>query len=306
MNNPFSQPKVTHKIRFITNHKSIELFENFFPEDTPGISICEVESVTIDPQDNDLWSFEVYLAFKPDLKSLRDELTIYANENGALLASKITAELIEDKDWVTEYQKQLKPIEIGRFIITSSVQKTTYPKDKIPIFIEASRAFGTGDHATTSLCIEAMKLLEKFNFKNIFDVGTGSGILGFTAEKIWLKANILACDIDEVSVKIAKDNLSYNNSKIQFYQNTENNLNIPSFWKQKFDLIVSNILAKPLISLAQIFKNLSHPETRVILSGFLDYQENEIIDAYQLAGFVVENSLYQEKWVTLTLKVKES
>jgi ribosomal protein L11 methyltransferase len=220
MNNPFSQPKVTYKIRFITNHKSIELFENFFSEDILGISTYEVESTTIDSKDDDLWSFEVYQAFKPDLKSLREELATYASENGALLASEIIAEHIEDKDWVTEYQAQLKPIEIGRFIITSSTQKTTCHKDKIPIFIEASRAFGTGDHSTTSLCIEAMESLEKFNCKNIFDVGTGSGILGFVAEKIWPKANILACDIDEVSVKIAKDNLSYNNSKIQFYQNT--------------------------------------------------------------------------------------
>lgn len=62
MNNPFSQPKVTYKIRFITNHKSIELFENFFSEDILGISTYEVESTTIDSEDDDLWSFEVYQA----------------------------------------------------------------------------------------------------------------------------------------------------------------------------------------------------------------------------------------------------
>jgi len=306
MNNPFSQPKVTYKIHFITNHKSIELFENFFSEDILGISTYEVESTTIDSKDDDLWSFEVYQAFKPDLKSLREELATYANENGALLASQIIAEHIEDKDWVTEYQAQLKPIKIGRFIITSSTQKITCHKDKIPIFIEASRAFGTGDHSTTSLCIEAMESLEKFNCKNIFDIGTSSGILGFAAEKIWPKANILACDVDEVSVKIAKGNLSYNNSKIQFYQNTEDDLNIPDTCNQKFDLIISNILAKPLMSLAQTFKDISHLKTRVILSGFLDCQKDEIVDKYQAAGFAIENSLYQEKWITLTLKVKES
>jgi ribosomal protein L11 methylase PrmA len=60
------------------------------------------------------------------------------------------------------------------------------------------------------------------------------------------------------------------------------------------------------MSLAQTFKDISHLKTRVILSGFLDYQKDEIVDKYQAAGFAIENSLYQEKWITLTLKVKEN
>lgn len=70
MNNPFSQPKIIHKIHFITNYKSIELFENFFLENTLGIVSYEVESETIDAQDNDLWSLEIYVEEKPDLQML--------------------------------------------------------------------------------------------------------------------------------------------------------------------------------------------------------------------------------------------
>jgi len=306
MNNPFSQPKVTHKIRFITNYKSIELFENFFPEDIPGISIYEVESATIDAQDDDLWSFEAYLIDKPDLTQLQKELVAYANKYEALLASEVTDESIEDKDWVTEYQKQLKPIGIGRFFITSTAQQEIVPVGKTPIFIDASRAFGTGDHATTSLCIEAMELLENSAFNNIFDVGTGSGILSFAGEKIWPKANILACDIEEISVKVARDNLIVNNSNVQFYQNTENDLNIPSAWNQKFDLIISNILAKPLIAMAQEFRVITYTDSKIILSGFLDYQQEDVECAYKAAGFIVEAVLHQDKWVSLMLAVKES
>jgi ribosomal protein L11 methyltransferase len=304
MNNPFSQPKIIHKIHFITNYKSIELFENFFLENTLGIVSYEVESETIDAQDNDLWSLEIYVEEKPDLQMLQKNLTAYANKHGALLASNITQESIVDKDWVTEYQKQLKPIIIGRFFVTSTMQQAMCPADKKPIFIEASRAFGTGDHATTSLCIEAMESLENNSFVNIFDVGTGSGILSFVGEKIWPQANILACDIEEISVEVAKDNLIVNDSKVKFYQNTESDLNIPEQWDQKFDLIISNILAQPLISMASAFKSLAHSGTKVILSGFLDYQQIEVENAYNSAGFVVETVLNKNKWISLTLAVK--
>ena len=304
MNNPFSQPKIIHKIHFITNYKSIELFENFFPEDILGITSYEVKSETIESQDNDLWSLEVYVDNKPNLHILKEDIASYANKHGALLISDVTIESIVDKDWVTEYQKQLKPIIIGRFFITSTLQKIISQNDKQSIFIEASRAFGTGDHATTSLCIESMELLENNNFVNIFDIGTGSGILSFAGEKIWPQANILACDIEEISVEMAKNNLYVNNSKVYFYQNSKDDLKIPNQWNQKFDLIVSNILKQPLISMAPKFKSLAHDGTKVILSGFLDYQQEEVVSAYNSAGFVVETVLYKNKWVSLTLAVK--
>lgn len=301
MSNPFSQPKIVYKIHFITNYKSIKSFEEFFPEDVPGISTYEIESKTIDSEDHDLWSFETYLTKKFNFEELKSDLTLYADEKNLLLSSNITCEEIEDQDWVTEYQKQLKPIEIGRFIITSTAQNLDSYNGKTPIFIEASRAFGTGDHATTSLCINAMENLEKENAQTVFDVGTGSGILSFAAEKIWPNANILACDIEGISVQIAKENLIHNNSKINFYQNTETDLKIPPVYKDnKFDIIVSNILAKPLILLAPEFKRLSGNGTKLILSGFLDYQKDDVANAYQTAGFKLENISQLNEWIVLT------
>lgn len=303
MNNPFSQPKVTHKIRFIINYGSIELFENFFPEEILGISINEVKSSTIDSQADDLWSFEVYLEKKPKLNIFTKELLEYADQNNLKHPSEITIEQIEDKDWVAEYQKQQKPLTIGSFFITSTSQKADCPLDQNPIFIEASRAFGTGDHATTSLCIEALESLNNYDFTNIYDIGTGSGILSFAAEKLWPKANILACDIEEISIKLAKDNQNFNNSNIYFYQNSETSLEIPRTWNPKFDLIISNILASPLISLAPSLQSISSSRTKLILSGFLDYQTTELIDTYKKAGFAVEHILQKNKWITLILKV---
>ncbi|MDG1437268.1 MAG: 50S ribosomal protein L11 methyltransferase [Rickettsiaceae bacterium] len=305
MNNPFSQPKVTHKICFVTNFKSIEIFENFFCEDTPGISTFELNSSTIDSQDDDLWGVEAYLWKISSFKKIQQDIKSYADKHNILLASEVTIELIEDKDWVMEYQKQQKPIDIGRFVITSTGQLTNIDASKTPIYIEASRAFGTGDHATTSLCIEAMESLESQDISEIFDVGTGSGILSFAAEKIWPRSNILACDIEEISVKLANDNLIFNNSHVQFYQNTEDGLNVPKEWNRPFDLIVSNILAQPLIAMAKSFKQITHTNSKIILSGFLDYQKQDIEIAYKNAGFVVDKALEQDKWVSLILSVNK-
>lgn len=304
MNNPFSQPKLIYKLSFILKYKDIEVFEKFFPEDVLGICTSEVESSTIDSQDNDLWVMEVLTEGKPEIDSLVDTLKIYAKTQGLLFYSEVTLQQVEDKDWVAEYQKQLKPIEIGSFFITSSAISEKCPKDKVPIYIEASRAFGTGDHATTSLCIDAMSSFKDQKINTVFDIGTGSGILSFVAEKIWPNAKILACDIEEVSIKIAKENRFCNNSNVYFYQNSEQDLSIPKGWDKKFDLIVSNILASPLISMSKAIRSLSHEGTILILSGFLDYQLSNIVEAYNISGFTVCDSLQKDRWVTLIFKVK--
>ncbi|GAB4163666.1 MAG: 50S ribosomal protein L11 methyltransferase [Rickettsiaceae bacterium] len=303
MNYPFSQSKVVYKVTFTTNYKSIELFEKFFPEEVLGISTYEVESSTIDSQDEDLWNMEILFSYKPVLVDLVQDIYSYADTNNLTIVSEPTLEVVEDKDWVKEYQQQLKPIEIGNFFITSSLIGSNCPVGKTPIFIEASRAFGTGDHATTSLCIEAMSAMANKKITSIFDIGTGSGILSFVAEKIWPQSKILACDIEEVSVEIAKNNLVCNNSNVVFYQNTESSLSIPTGWDQPFDLIVSNILAEPLISLASTMRSLTDSGSRIILSGFLDYQSESVAKAYLNAGFEIEDSLQKNRWVTLVFKV---
>jgi len=304
MNNPFSQPKLIYKVCFILNYKDIEIFENFFPEDVLGICTYEVESSTIDSQDDDLWAMEVLIDSSPSHKSLVRELKIYAQAHRVNFHSEVTLQQVEDKDWVAEYQKQLKPIEIGRFFITSSAMNVKCPKDKIPIYIEASRAFGTGDHATTSLCIDAMNSFKNQQINTVFDIGTGSGILSFVAEKIWPSAKILACDIEEVSIKIAKENRFCNNSNVCFYQNSEQDLSIPKEWDKKFDLIVSNILASPLISMSKVIRSLVRKDTILILSGFLDYQLSDVTEAYNSSGFSVIDSLEKDRWITLILQTK--
>ncbi len=301
MNNPFSQQKIAYKIYFEVKYKFVELFENFFPEDIPGICTYEVYSTTIEPKPDDIWSLEVFYFNRPDFQTLKNNINIYADKNNANLQSSITIQEIEDKDWVSEYQSQLQPIILGDFYITSELVNDCNDS-QIPIIIEASRAFGTGDHETTSLCIEAMNNYKNSSIKNVFDIGTGSGILSFVAAKIWPSANIMACDLDETSVEIACHNSQFNNCNITFFQNSEDGFNIPRQQNQ-FDLIVANILCNPLISMASDIKEVTAHNSIIILSGFLDYQVPEILKAYSSLGFKHLKTMQKEKWCALILTV---
>jgi ribosomal protein L11 methyltransferase len=224
MNQDKNQQKFTSKVSFLTNYKYTELFDSFVEEKMLDISTYEVSSETVESMPDDVWEVGIFLSDADSFEQIKIALINFAKNNNITLLSEIELEKIEDKDWVAEYQKQLKPIIIGRFFISSSLQQEPCPLDKQAIYIEASRAFGTGGHATTSGCIEAMEKLANNNFKNIFDIGSGSGILSFAAEKIWPKSKIIGCDIESISVEIAKTNQQFNHSSVYFYQNTEEKL----------------------------------------------------------------------------------
>lgn len=93
-----------------------------------------------------------------------------------------------------------------------------------------------------------------------------------------------------------------NNSKVIFYINKTDDLLIPNQLKN-FDLIVSNILATPLIELSSVIKSISRAKTKIILSGFLDYQKKDVVQAYLKIGFEIEKIIIKNRWVTLTLNI---
>ncbi|HJD67411.1 MAG TPA: 50S ribosomal protein L11 methyltransferase [Rickettsia endosymbiont of Bembidion lapponicum] len=294
-----SQSKDIFKISFNIQYKDINIFEEFFTEKVSAISVYEVKSKTLESQPKDIWCFEIYCDNQTNLVTLKKEVQELAKLNNIEINSDIISEEIEDKDWVAFYQNQLAPIQTNRFFICTTLHQDKCPKDKTLILIEASRAFGTGTHETTSGCIEALECLKDIKANKILDIGTGSGILSFIAEKLWNEAEILACDIDNASVEIAKENASFNNSNIKFYQNTSENILLGNYYNSKFDLVISNILALPLIELSTQISNLMNKNGYLVLSGFLDNQLEDVRDAYEKIGFEVKEIIYKNSWVIL-------
>jgi len=299
---PNSQLKDIFKISFNIQYKDINTFEEFFAEKVSATSGYEVKSKTIEPKPEDIWCFEVYYDNKFDFTSINNEIQKFVESNNLKITGDILWEEIENKDWVALYQNQLSPIQTERFFICTKLHQDKCPKDKILILIEASRAFGTGNHETTFGCIETLEYISNIKADKILDIGTGSGILSFVAEKLWNKAEIFACDIDETSIEIAKENAGFNNSNVNFYQNNVDKILAGVYRHNKFDLVVSNILALPLIENSTQIADLINKNGYLILSGFLDYQMADVKSVYEEIGFEVKKILYKNSWVILVLE----
>jgi ribosomal protein L11 methyltransferase len=214
-------------------------------------------------------------------------------------------EELGEADWVTMSQSGLQPIRAGRFYVHTPMYKSV-PPGTIPLEIDASLAFGTGQHATTSGCLEALDRLERegARFANIADIGTGTGLLAFAALALWPDAKCIGSDIDAVAVDVARDNAAINRAKLghgagELLLAQADGMDSPLLSaRAPFDLIIANILAGPLIELAPDFaKSLTKGGT-IILAGLLDAQTHSVSAAYEAQGLTIRDRGFGE-WPVL-------
>jgi ribosomal protein L11 methyltransferase len=188
----------------------------------------------------------------------------------------------------------------------------THPPDPdaINFEIDASLAFGTGQHATTAGCLEALDLLANNGslFANVVDVGTGTGLLAFAAMSLWPQAKCIATDIDPVAVEVARDNAAINHVKIghgagELLLGVADGMDSALLAaRAPFDLIIANILAGPLIELAPDFAKALTPGGTIILAGLLDTQADAVVAAYEKLGLVLRERGFGE-WPVLVCEL---
>jgi ribosomal protein L11 methyltransferase len=191
-------------------------------------------------------------------------------------------------------QSGLQPIRAGRFFVHTPMYRAR-PPGLIPFEIDAGLAFGTGQHATTAGCLEALDRLERegAKFRNIADIGTGTGLLAFAALALWPGAKCIATDIDSKAVEVARDNAAINGLKLghgagELLLAEADGMGSPLLAaRSPFDLIVANILAGPLIELACDFTNALAAGGTVILAGLLDTQADPVIRGYEDCGLTL-------------------
>jgi ribosomal protein L11 methyltransferase len=185
--------------------------------------------------------------------------------------------------------------------------------ERINFEIDAGLAFGTGQHATTSGCLEALDALERqgARFKNVADLGTGTGLLAFAALALWPEARCIATDIDPVAVDVARDNAAINGVKLghgagELLLLAADGMASPMLSaRAPYDLIVANILAGPLIELAPDFAHALAPGGTVMLAGLLDTQADGVIAAYEKLGLSAADRGSGE-WPVLVLRASPS
>lgn len=238
------------------------------------------------------------------------ELSLYQHlihQIEGLEGTDITLDLLPETDWLEQTWKNFPPRQIGQFYVYGSHTQATPPSNTIGLEINAATAFGSGEHETTTGCLLTLDDLKQSGkiFNHPLDMGCGSGILAMGASKLW-QVQVLAVDNDLESVKVTLENAKLNRCDhwIEGICNEGFDGDIVQN-KGPFDLILANILANPLCLMAQDMVACLIPGGRIILSGLLTRQRDEVISAYQTAGAVFLNEKIIGDWATLELTKPE-
>lgn len=227
----------------------------------------------------------------------------------AAKAPKIAIEELPPADWVTLSQHNAPPIRAGRF----HVHTPDYPADPdaIDFIIPASQAFGTGQHKTTAGCLEMLGHIKASGAaaRNIADIGTGTGLLGFAALALWPRARVTLTDIDPVCVPVVEENAATNGIPMgpragEAVMIVADGMDDPLLaLRGPYDLLIANILAGPLVSLAPGFARAVAPGGHLLLAGLLaGEQEAAVRRAMRRAGFRMVARLERGDWAILWLR----
>jgi len=244
------------------------------------------------PGEMPIWEKIRVKAMYQNMKNLSDlENEIINKTNIKILDNKVI-KAIGKKDWQEEWIQSSKPMRFGKKLWIYPDHLIDNLEGKVCVNLNPGLAFGTGSHPTTRLCLE---WLEKSNLdqKSVLDYGCGSGILGISAIKLGAKS-VTAIDLDPQAVIASKNNAEKNHVQ-QEIEITDNNKTI----EKNFNIIVANILAKPLIELAPYFYKKLNKEGAICVSGILEGQINIIKDAY-LKYFNLSEIKIKDGWVMMS------
>ena len=256
-------------------------------------------------EDSGDWRVSLHFNSPARKKWLAEKLSQLA-EAVSLPVPEINFSEMENKNWVEELAKNFQPIQCAKFYVYSQFSGPS--NELIDIKINPGMAFGTGQHETTYLCLEAISFLKDEGFapENILDLGCGSGILAIAAAKIW-NQTVTAADNDPIAVQVACENGFEN--KVDLECMVSNGFAaFHHYQKQqisgrpndiKFDLILANILMNPLLEMAEDMAEFA--SNKVILSGFNTDQTGRIIDKYTELGFTAGRIFVKNHWVALLL-----
>jgi len=249
-----------------------------------------------------LWRIEAYFADTPQRARL------LARVSAAAIACGIDAPALElapvaERDWAGEALRALPPLQAGRFYLHGAHDRGSAPAGSLALEIEAGRAFGTGRHETTRGCLLALDLLARQqHYRRPLDLGCGSGVLALAAATLW-RAPVTATDIDPWAVAVTRANARLNRLAPWLEAVRADGLQHPRLARRApYDLVLANILARPLIELAGPIAAHLAPGGTVVLAGLLARQETWVRHAYAQRGFSLWRRLQLGDWPTLVLR----
>ena len=249
--------------------------------------------------DVERWRLDAYMEHEPDAAMIAQ---LHALVPSASANDPIVVRL-GDEDWITMSQSGLEPIREGRFVVHTSAHPADVPPDGRAFLIEAGQAFGTGHHGTTSGCLAMLDALERADkrFAKVIDVGTGTGLLAFAAVDLWPDARVIATDIDPVAVDVTRENAALNGvAGVDLF--VADGARHPDIDGQApFDLVIANILAGPLVSMAPELAAIADSGATIVLAGLLDTQRETVVAAYEACDCTLDAIDRRGDWTVLRL-----
>lgn len=306
------------EISIQTSHEAVELIAEIFRDlGASGVVIEDPELVN-DYITSGKWDYtdipiaketevvveKAYLPVNGELEgriqTLQQEIKALESRGVNTAPAVLTTAELQDEDWSDTWKQYFHTEKPGERVVIKPTWEEYAPKDdEVVIELDPGAAFGTGTHATTSMCIRQLEKLVKPGM-TVFDVGTGSGILSIISAKLGAK-NIQAVDYDDSVLKIVEENLEQNNvqdiisvAQSDLMQNVHG----------KAELVIANIIADIIIRLFdQLDEHLEKGGT-LLTSGIIEDRIEDVLAAAEKHGYGVVERLENKGWACITFKRK--
>jgi ribosomal protein L11 methyltransferase len=244
------------------------------------------------------WHVEGFAAARPARASLEAALAL-AWAGRAEAPPALLVEAMPPRDWLAFNQASFGPLAAGRFFVHGSHWRGCVPAGRIGLTIDAATAFGSGEHATTRGCLLALDTLaRRRRARQVLDMGTGTGILAIAAAKTW-RRRVQARDIDAEAVRVASRNAAVNG--VLALVDARRGDGYRGLGRG-FDLVLANILARPLALMAPALARALAPGGLAVLSGLLARQERAVLAVHRVQHLTLLRRLRIEGWHTLVLR----
>lgn len=236
----------------------------------------------------------------PDRGALDLALAIAAAAAGTAVPA-VTLEPVAQTDWAAASRAAFPPLQIGRYFIHPGDWTGPLPPGAIGLGVDAGLAFGSGRHGSTAGCLLALDALARRRFRAPLDLGCGSGILAVAMAKTW-SVPVVAADIDGDAVRVTRENARGNGVAPWIRAVRVDGCGAPAIRRAgPFDLIVANILARPLKRMAGDIAACLASGGRLVLAGFVESEGAGILAGYRRHGAWLVSRTVVEGWLTLTL-----
>ncbi len=266
-------------------------------------NIPDILSFTYDVLENP--SAVTIYADKCDLSIAQMQAFIAAIEAAfAVEINLVSADEVSNIDWVLHSRQATPMLQVGNITIAGThYDITELPSGGKIIRLDAGAAFGTGEHGTTYGCAMAIiKSLKTSSPKSILDMGCGTALLAMVASLLCPPATVLAIDNDAVAVRVANENIRLNKLHNRIKAEVGNGFNTPLIYGKKYDLIIANILAKPICKMSGAINNHLEEGGRIVLSGFYARDIRRVLAYFQGRGFYLYDIIRIEEWAILTMQ----